>query len=528
MVPKHPDGGTQESCRTQSFAWLVRLTQAMFLLTALLGLDGPFVSAHNERQNQTFDVARHVFREGWEGVVVPKASFSLPGYETQRFTAVPQELPVHGLFGWPVALLSGHQRAAVRLVSIAFALFSIQLVYWVLRWWNGPGVGAAGACLWAAAPLVLHLGQVPMPDIVCTCAMLASFWFALQGRSPASSLTFAFALLAKVSVIPFGLPILVALLTAEGCHSKGRYLRRSILWGIFPTLTLACWILSTAALSPASPWTLAEIAGRQNASSHWYSLKLWAMILGCLFPFGLGIIGALGLAFARQAFRRLNPWVLGAVLFSNGFYFLTFVKKITEFQYLLPSLFWLLLIAAFGFRELRARWQQGAAWRAGLGLALAAHLLVTVIFTLDLKASRVPAFADLQAAAGMIPPDARVIVFYRFYGASAAVWLDRNVLAIANLQQFQTGLPRLQALGFNYVLLFDVENRRLLTRVGSPAFRNWFSVLRSAAPPEAVQTRYADPASPARQFCDGNFSRLFEKSNLVLYALPSAPGPDPK
>jgi hypothetical protein len=78
------------------------------------------------------------------------------------------------------------------------------------------------------------------------------------------------------------------------------------------------------------------------------------------------------------------------------------------------------------------------------------------------------------------------------------------------------------------VLLFDVENRRLLTRVGSPAFRNWFSVLRSAAPPEAVQTRYADPASPARQFCDGNFSRLFEKSNLVLYALPSAPGPDPK
>ena len=44
--------------------WLVRGAQILFLVVALFDLNGPFVSAHNERQNQTFGMAQHVFGDG--------------------------------------------------------------------------------------------------------------------------------------------------------------------------------------------------------------------------------------------------------------------------------------------------------------------------------------------------------------------------------------------------------------------------------------------------------------------------------
>lgn len=57
----------------------------------LFELDAPFLSAHNERQNQTFDMARHVFHDGWCSVITPKVSYCIPGFEKEMFTAALQE-----------------------------------------------------------------------------------------------------------------------------------------------------------------------------------------------------------------------------------------------------------------------------------------------------------------------------------------------------------------------------------------------------------------------------------------------------
>jgi len=50
----------------------IGILQAFFLVTALYGLNAPFVSTHFVRQNYTFDVAQHVFREGWRAVITPR------------------------------------------------------------------------------------------------------------------------------------------------------------------------------------------------------------------------------------------------------------------------------------------------------------------------------------------------------------------------------------------------------------------------------------------------------------------------
>src|SRR4051812_6716948 len=74
----------------------VLLLQIGFLLMGLLRLSQPFVSAHFERQNQTYDIARHVFYDGWRAVLLPKASFSFPDNPSQPFAIVHLEVPFHG------------------------------------------------------------------------------------------------------------------------------------------------------------------------------------------------------------------------------------------------------------------------------------------------------------------------------------------------------------------------------------------------------------------------------------------------
>src|SRR5262249_26928918 len=111
---------------------LILFLQSLFLLSGVFQLDAPFLSTHNDRQNQTFDVARNVFHHGWRGLLTPKASFSLPGYEQQPYTVIQLEFPFHGLLAWPLAAATGHERAAVRLISILFALISIQLIYEII------------------------------------------------------------------------------------------------------------------------------------------------------------------------------------------------------------------------------------------------------------------------------------------------------------------------------------------------------------------------------------------------------------
>jgi hypothetical protein len=504
--------------------WSVHFFQLLFLVIMLFQLDAPFLSAHNERQNHTFEMARHVFHDGWRSIVTPKVSDTMEGYETQRYTAVLQEFPFHGVMGWPLTLFTSHERAVVRLVSTAFALLSIQLLYWILRFWLPPAPSAAGAAIWAMAPLTLHFGQVPIPDILCTTGMLAAFWFALRGKLPASSGCFLFAVLAKLSVLPFGLPILAALLIARNCRSKRNFLQLSLAWGWPPLLGLLLW---TGVLYWFAPPTSATILFIIVNRGNWITLvspSFYKIVLGCLLPFGLGALGFVGVVFALGAQRpKMDQRIKWAIISSNIFYLILVVRKVAEPQYLLPMLAWCVVPASFGFNLLMDKLRTSAAWRIALGAALVMHVLMTLAFTIDLKASRVPDYPDIERAAQLLPPDARVVVVYRFpCGCSPVVWLNRNIVSLWDPTGMADRFTALRRFGFTHVLIMDIESWHNDKSADGPlalAGRVFQALRKTPSVTGANPPGYADPASPFRQYCDQNFTSLFVAPHVVLYSM---------
>jgi hypothetical protein len=484
---------------------------------------------HHERQNQTFELAQHVFRDGWPAVWMPETSFSLNGTEAQPFTIAHQQVPMHGLLGWPLAKISHHDAASTMIVSLLFAAFSLTVMYGILRVWLPPEPALAGTVLWATAPLTLHLGQVPMPDILCTTGVMASFLCAIRGRLIRSSIWFLFAILTKASVIVFGLPILIGLLAASEWRSAGRVIGLSLIWGAAPLAGLLGWIALEAHI-PHTVWTLVGSMTHQTVSDapSVLSLKFYFLLVGCLVPFGLGLVGALALVFARWNMSSKIPNLIKwAVLVSCAAYLLCVVRKAAEPQYYLPLLACAVVAASFGLVPMVAWFRRWAFWRPILGLMIGIHLIVAFAFTWDLKQSRVPDFAEIQKTAALIPDGARVVVVYRFYGASAAVWLHHNVLAVSDAAELKAALakkPSLGELGFTHLVILDLASHHgAFVKLDLAAYLanavRWAVRKPNSGTQAIALSNEALPSSPTRQYCDPRFPLLFEGAHVVLYRL---------
>lgn len=504
---------------------LVWFFQALFVVVMLFQLDEPFLGAHNERQNETFDMARHVYRDGWRSVLTPKVSYSWPNALKQPYTAMLMEVPFHGIIAWPFTYITSHERALMRLVSTAFALMSIQLLYWILYLWVSPAAAAAAAGCWAMAPLVLQFGQVPMPDIISTAGLLLAFWFALRGKLPAASLGFLFSMLAKPNSIVFGLPVLVALLLARNCRSVRDILRVSILWGWLPLVGIVAWEFLINYFTPPTDMTILDVMGR-SGENRLLRLSFYKFLFGCLFPMGTGVLGFLGIIFAwKGGIKRLAPWLKVAIILSNFAFIVLVVRKVAEVQYTLIILIWLIMAASFGFEFLLAKWCESRLWRTGLAAAMIVHVLMAIFFTVDLKGSRAPNYPDIVRAGSILPPDARVIVLYRYYGASPAIWLNRNVVAVGGYSPsfFPSFCEKAFAAGFTHVMILDMESWHDPHSHDSP-LAMIKRVLNVGHPnQDASVTGLTSPSSLFRQYCDLVFEPIFSGSRVVLYSMASFP-----
>lgn len=519
-----PAPNTEEANRNnqRSKCWFLCLLVAGFIVIGLLHPNGPFLSVHNERQNQTFDVSRRIFREGWEAVRTPRASFSFPGYESKPYTVARIEFPFFGVLGWPFAKWFGHDYAVVRVLAIAFGVASIFFLHAILRHWLDPWPAAVGAALWTTAPLVLHFGQVPMPDILCTAGMLISFWFALKGNLPGSSAAFLFSILAKLSVIVFGLPILVALLFARKCKTPKEFIVTSILWGVAPLAGLLAWT-SLEWLDPNATMTVTKVLGTRGGGHNPLHREFYVATLAPLLPYGLGPLGVIGCITAAAAHRGIERPIKWAIFFSTVVYLLAVVSTVPEPQYILPLLAWAVIAAGFGAAALLERCRKSRAWCVVLGILVVLQLVTTVVFTLDLKRSRVPDYSQIVAAAGHLPPNARVIAIYPYYGASAAVWLDHNVISFGlnHVSAFDSALPGLRQAGFTHVVLFDMK---LSSWVSWKAKINSFiHGSHETASRDPSLSDYADPASPFHHYCDERFTEISSSPYVVVYSLAGPP-----
>ena len=507
----------------------VLLIQLLFFISGLWNLSGPFVSAHNERQNQTFETARYVFREGWSAVLMPKTSFSLPGHESQPFTIAHQQVPTHGLLGWPFVRLFGHEAAVVVLISLVFSVASIELIYRIIRVWLEPLPAALGAGLWSSSPLLLHFGQVPMPDILCTAGILASFLFAVQGRLTLSSICFLFAILTKASVTVFGLPILTALLVAKGRRSLWSFLETSLLWGLGPLVGLSWWIWLEIT-HPDIPWTVINTLMGERGKGELASPGFYITTVACLFPFGSGLLGLIGMVLSlRQGGSGMNKWIKWSLIFSNLIYLFSVVRKIPEPQYFLPLVAWSAVAAAFSFPFLVTKLKD-LRWRLALGVALVLHAGGVAFFTNDLKASRVPDFSEIERVARVLPTQAKVIVVYRFYGASPAVWLNRNVFGVLGWESLDAQLPTLRDAGYSHVLIMDMASRHgglMRAQLKNVITRLFYKKIDPPKVEDVKVSNFSSAGSPERRYCDQRFPKILEGNHVVLYSLDSKVPSDP-
>ena len=354
--------------------------------------------------------------------------------------------------------------------------------------------------------------------------VLAAFWFALINNLPASSGCFLFAVLAKISVIFFGLPVLAALLVARSCKTIPECLRVTFCWGAIPLVGLIGWV-SLEFFDPNTPWTIAKQISERGGAHVLFTAKFYAFIGAILVPYGLGPIGILGCAMivVKKCTSQIKPSIKWTLLVSNFLYLIIMVSKIAEPQYLLPSLAWLTLAAAFGINHLVQKPNHGIHWRVGIASLVCLQVLTAFIFTIDLKASRVPDFQSIEKAAGSIPSGARVLVAYPFYGAAATVWLNHNVLAINNTGVFETDLSRLEKIGFSHIVLMDVKTR---TKSGpkESLLKMLVSICHLSRQPATGRdpwlSGYTLPTSPFCQYCDPRFTRIFSSDFIIVYALP--------
>jgi hypothetical protein len=254
--------------------------------------------------------------------------------------------------------------------------------------------------------------------------------------------------------------------------------------------------------------------------------KFWINIAACLIPYGAGVLGVLGIAAGLRTASRMDTGLKWAIVTSNAFYLILVLRQIGEPQYFLPPLAWLIIAASPGLETLFAKLRSGFGWRARLLAAIGMHLVVAAAFAGDLLASRVPDFADIGRAAQLLPPGARVVVAYRFYGAGPAIWLGRNVYAVADLATLMTMLPKLKEAGFTHICVLDIESRHNDKAAGVlGSFGNQLRRIFGRAPGLAIEAErnYASPSSVIRKYLDRQFPVIFEGPHVRLYSILSAP-----
>ena len=294
--------------------------------------------------------------------------------------------------------------------------------------------------------------------------------------------------------------------------------------GLVPLIGLLCWTALEVS-DPDTPWTVIKLVSQRSSAKNLLSANFFVFLAGSLFGYGLGILGTIGCCAAlfKKEFAQTSPAILITLAVSNVIYIVVVVAKISEPQYILPPLAWLVMVAAFGLSRVTGR-LAGLGFRAAASVVVVLHVLLAFVFTSDLKASHVPAYSDIEDAAKLIPAHSRVIVAYPFYGASPAVWLRQNTYAVHFPGELEASLPQLQKDGFRYLILLDVKSHSVdnhfglveLARIGASLVHAGLTADKQQ-PSNLIDCTSTN--APLRQYCEQRFKPLFSTCYVVLYSL---------
>lgn len=451
----------------QSSSLIPFLFYFVFFLIGLININSPFVNAQHERQNQTVSIAQNVAKFGLTGIFFPRADFSNPVSPESKYTVIHWEFPFLGVFYLPFAFIGIQEFWIFRIIMILISIIAGHCAFKTFLFLtDNKAFSEILLSLFLFSPFVLHFGQVPMPDMITTCFLVISFYSALKFQQKQNnfylfqaSLFFGLSLIAKASIIPFGLPILGMFWSKNKLMSKN--IQISFLWGLLPSLFLISWALLSLE-SPEGSWNLLQARKDQlDIVLDLLSFNYYFRIICYISLFGIGFVGLFFTFKGIKAILESNKSaaLLFNILISMVFtYIVLHTKMWREPQYSVPILFWLLILASFSITSFEIIWRKN---RKYIITGMLVQLIISGYLTIDLKADRMPHIEQLEKVSKEIPVDARVLQLSRSYGGTICLYLKQHNLAkiedAADPGQF---LSEYKKYGYQYLLFFDYSLRK--------------------------------------------------------------------
>ncbi len=371
------------------------------LLLLALGLrlyriDAPLTDHHYWRQVDTAAMARNFAQESAD-ILHPMLDWQGPrGYAEVEFQ----------LYPWLVAVLYrivGVHEAWGRLVSVAFSIASLWLIYDLARRALGGRAAPGALAMAAAAPLAVFFGRSFQPESAMACFSLLAIYGAWRYSEPGrarwlwiAAVATALAILLKLTSLYLGLPLLALALRRDGA----RFLLRPR-W----------WAFALIALVPAALWyPWAHALGKQSGAGFsilttsgthelfplslyrtahfWLTLgRRWSVDCLALAGAPLALLGAWGLRRARIGW--LWAW-LGAFL---CYQFGAALGHVTHDYYSLPLVYPLALCYGAGWTRISTRLSP----RLHAGACLASAALLAAISMAWMHRTDDPWYGELYA-----------------------------------------------------------------------------------------------------------------------------------
>ncbi|MDQ3239368.1 MAG: glycosyltransferase family 39 protein [bacterium] len=415
---------------------LLAIIMFVGLIVRLYNFNSPMTDLHSWRQSDTASVARNLSRNNIN-VLYPKIdSFvSIDGVgRDNSFRYHFAEFPIYQALVAIASYMVGNVVVAGRLVSIAFSLLSIIVLYGLCSRFFGIKVSLLSAFVYSLIPYNIYWSRTVLPDsmMVAMCLlMLYCFVVAVQtNKNVYYVLAFIFlsvALLLKVFVVFLFVPVIYLIYRKFGnSFWKKKYLWIGLFASVLPFISWRLWMSQWPMSIPASGWLLNGNFIRLKPS--WWHWLFQERIDMYMFNFsGLIFIG-IACLFYRTVLRELSlhkifeksksyVWFWMLCLFSIFLYLVVFATGNVQHEYYqLPIVPFGCVFVALGFWY---AWGYEGPRAEKLSRRIASVMMLVIMFMLgwySVKGWYTPSnplvVAVGERADKILPSDAKVIADY--------------------------------------------------------------------------------------------------------------------
>jgi len=359
-----PDHATK--VLTKSSLWFTRLVKGrmalwLILLLALAArlysVNAPLTDGGQERQTQVAMIARNLYRDNLN-MLYPRMDTSAPeaGYTMLEF-------PIQSALMAIIYYLVGVQDIVGRLITIAFSLASIVLMYWLARCFLPERGALLSTAIYAFTPMSIYFGRAVFPEALLLFFSLGALYFLIRWSEGSKArdywLSLIFVAMAFLVKAPPGLVMILPLSAVWWVRWRQALLRRADFYFYFgcAVLPIALWAIWSAQIGPSDPgWNPYQIGAirRWGIPGAWFTptFYFWvsrSLVVMALTPLVV-LLDAVGLVEASR--HRLGIVVYAWVIAMIVFVFLTPGAQATHWNYQVPLIPIGALLAGFGVYSL--------------------------------------------------------------------------------------------------------------------------------------------------------------------------------